>query len=351
MEEGTMPAPQFHLTFGELVAHHPGIVPAVRRAVAQEPVYTHLGSVFHDLPYYGNMLAEVIRYAAKRPAIDAPWSYRMHCMRPDKFVASFIRAARTTEGLTRDERLALMAGLLSHCALDLTLHPLVNYCARRDVALHGGHETFHHRITEKYHALFFHLERFGEDVIGLPEFKQKAMLVKQGWGGGPIESTILRFVDASYRGAYGDAPAAAQWSIWVRNFSHFARLMSTQVLRHNSLQKRRSIELRRRYYASQEFEFGAFYTHSERRLAELVNLGYEYFEAGELSPVAEERFCTLARIDDLAEPNPAGLPQLPDLPTPVARRRRLLLPLPTLPTLATLTTKTRRRDRQTQRAA
>src|SRR5438552_5377831 len=110
-----MPAPQLHLTFGELVAHHPEIVPEMRRAVASEPVYTHLGSIFHDLPYYGNMLAEAIRYGFRRPAIDAPWAYRMHCMRPDRFAASFIRAARTTDGLTQDERLALVAGLLSHC--------------------------------------------------------------------------------------------------------------------------------------------------------------------------------------------------------------------------------------------
>ncbi|HEX2572407.1 MAG TPA: hypothetical protein VH877_22870 [Polyangia bacterium] len=347
-----MPAPQFHLTFGDLVAHHPGVLPVVRRAVTREPVYTHLGSLFHDLPYYGNMLAEMIRYAAQRPAIDSPWSYRMHCMRPDKFVASFLRAAHTTEGLTRDERLALVAGLMSHCALDLTLHPLVNYVARRDTALNGGHETFHHRITEKYHALFFHLERFGEDVIGLPEFKQKAMLVKQGWGGGPIESAILRFVDASFRGAYGDAPSATQWSTWVRNFSHFARLMSTPVCRRNSLKTRRNADLRRRYYASDEFEFGAFYAHSERRLAELVNLGYEYFEAGDLSSAAEERFCALARIDDLAEPDPTELPLLPALPTAVERRRRLHLPLPALTTLTTLTTPSLQRDRSsTQRAA
>ena len=61
-----MPAPQFHLTFGELVARHPEIRPAMRLAVAAEPVYTHLGSIFHDLPYYGNMILEAIRYGFRR---------------------------------------------------------------------------------------------------------------------------------------------------------------------------------------------------------------------------------------------------------------------------------------------
>ena len=67
-----MPAPQFHLTFGELVARHPGIQPAVRAAVESDPVYTRLGSIFHDLPYYGNMLVEAIRYGLSRPALDEP---------------------------------------------------------------------------------------------------------------------------------------------------------------------------------------------------------------------------------------------------------------------------------------
>src|SRR5207244_5892183 len=140
--EELMPAPQFHLTFGELVANHPQIDSAVRAAALADPTYTHLGAIFHDLPYYGNMLGEIARYAFRRPAIDAPWAYRMHCIRPERFAASFVRSARLAVGLTESERLALLAGLFSHCALDLTLHPLVNYCARRDTALLGGHESF-----------------------------------------------------------------------------------------------------------------------------------------------------------------------------------------------------------------
>ena len=85
-----MPAPQFHLTFGELVARHPGIDAEVRNAIDAEPVYTHLGSIFHDLPYYGNMILEAVRYGLRFPAIDAPWGFRMHYMRPDRFAASFV---------------------------------------------------------------------------------------------------------------------------------------------------------------------------------------------------------------------------------------------------------------------
>src|SRR5262245_38510328 len=136
-----MPAPQFHLTFGSLVQHQEGVPEVLRRACANEPVYTRLGAIFHDLPYYGNMIIEALRYGLVRPALGKPWSYRMDSVRPAHFVASFIRAAATTPSLGREEGLALMGGLISHCALDLTLHPLVNYCARRDTAFLGGHES------------------------------------------------------------------------------------------------------------------------------------------------------------------------------------------------------------------
>src|SRR5438132_1707920 len=70
--------------------------------------------------------------------------------------------------------------LVPHVALDLALHPLVNYGARRDVVEKGGHESTHHRVTEKYHALFFHLERFGDDPIGTPAFAERTRITKEG---------------------------------------------------------------------------------------------------------------------------------------------------------------------------
>jgi hypothetical protein len=329
-----MPAPQFHLTFGELVAHHPLVRADVRDAVVAEPQYTHLGSIFHDLPYYGNMLAEMIRYGLRRPAIDAPWAYRMHCIRPDRFAASFVRAARLTPGLEEREGLALVAGLFSHCALDLTLHPLVNYCARRDTHLYGGHETFHHRITEKYHALFFHVERFGDDVMGTPDFRLKTHVVKQGHPRRPTaEPQIIAFMREAYRHAYGNAPAPARWTTWVRNFRHFGLATGNQLVLRNSRKTRKNGLLYRRYFKCADFDFNDFYVHSERRVAELVNLAADYFTAGDFSAEAEDRFCALARIDNLAEPSSDGLPALPALPDiqlapiePAPARRPKLVP-------------------------
>ena len=57
-----MPAPQLHLTFGDLVQHNALCPPALRKACAAEPIYARFGSIFHDLPYYyAPMVFEAVR--------------------------------------------------------------------------------------------------------------------------------------------------------------------------------------------------------------------------------------------------------------------------------------------------
>jgi hypothetical protein len=311
-----MPAPQLHLTFGNLVCQNDRVPARLRHACAAEPVYVRLGAIFHDLPYYrpelGNMAVEAVRYWLEQPALDEPWAYRMHSVRPDAFVASYIRAAASTLGLTDEERLALVGGLISHCALDLALHPLVNYCARRDTTRHGGHESVHHRLTEKYHALFFHLDKLGEDPIGRHDFYKQTQVVKQGsWLRATVEKPIGELMQSAYRGAYGDAPDVATWAGWVRSFRHFGAMVSTPFAAKNSAKKRQDPSLRDRYFENDRFRFYEFYPVAEERLGELAQLALDYFDG----KISEAEFRSAARIDDLAEPNPQlqGLPPLETL--------------------------------------
>src|SRR6187549_982906 len=106
-----MPAPQLHLSFGLSLSNDSQVPERMREACRREPIYTRLGSIVHDLPYYGNMLVESIRYGLGSPAVDEPWAYRMHSVEPARFVASYVRAAALSAGLTTDERLALVGGL------------------------------------------------------------------------------------------------------------------------------------------------------------------------------------------------------------------------------------------------
>ncbi len=307
-----MPAPQLHLSFALSIVDDARLPHRVREACRREQTYVRLGSIVHDLPYYGNMLVETVRYGLGAPAVDEPWAYRMHSVEPARFVASYIRAARRAPALTTDERLALVGGLLSHCALDLALHPLVNYCARRDTRELGGHESMHHRVTEKYHALFFHFARRGYDPIGTAEFREWTRVTKMGTPlSARCEPGLTAFITDAYTGAYGSAPPVARWSSWVRSFRHFGLLVGSPLAARNSRAMQKDVRLRLRYFENAHFDFWGFYAGAERRLQHLVELGLGYFDAADFSTEAEARFVAASAIDDLAEPAlSADLPRL-----------------------------------------
>src|SRR5438132_11846909 len=112
-----MPAPQLHLTFGEFLGREVELPDEMRAACANEPRYTRLGSIFHDLPYYGNMALMAIRYGLRRPAEESYWGTKLHYDRPDEFLARLVESARTIDApLAQTERLAIVSGFCSHVA-------------------------------------------------------------------------------------------------------------------------------------------------------------------------------------------------------------------------------------------
>jgi hypothetical protein len=288
----------------------------MRAAVAREPRYTRLGAIVHDLSYYGNMLAETARYFLRAAPLDAPWGYRMHSVQPARFVASFIAAAGNVQGLTADERLALTGGILSHCALDLALHPLVNYIARRDTDELGGHEAVRHRFAEKYHALFFHKERLGADPIGTPTILEWTDVTKEGTRTqARVEAPIAALIDRAYRVAYGGAPSTTTWARWVRSFRQFGKLASGPIARWDSaklLGPRHAPALRARYVENDVFSLYEFYAQAERKLVALTQTGAAFLDAGDFSLDGIEQLTAALGFDDLAEP--ADDPTLPALP-------------------------------------
>src|SRR4051794_5853388 len=109
-----MPAPMLHLTFGALCAEDKDAHPTLARAMQAEPVYTRLGSIIHDLPYYTNIAKSAMRFAMGLPGLPSAWGYKIHFEKPGLLLRNFVERARIQTGLTLDERLALMAGFVSH---------------------------------------------------------------------------------------------------------------------------------------------------------------------------------------------------------------------------------------------
>ena len=309
-----MPAPQLHLTFGETLGRERLLAADLRAACAAEPRYTRLGAIFHDLAYYGNMIWMAIRYGLRRPAEESYWGAKIHYDRPDEFLAHFVANARSIDNeLTRNERLAIVSGFCSHVALDLAMHPLVNYIARRDQRAEGGAESHHHRLAEKYHAMFYHLDtRDGVDLIGSPEMHEKTRVTKQtSIARLAAEKPLVDFAISTYELMWNDAPAREEWQGWVRSFQHFGILVGGYWARRNS-RLMRTEENKRRYFQCPDFDFYEFWEAGRLRGIEIANKAFEYFERGVFDAGARAKFVADVAFDGtLAEPLGLRGPALP----------------------------------------
>jgi hypothetical protein len=246
-------------------------------------------------------------------AETSTWAGLVHGENPAEFFARFVEAVHRYEGdLTRHERLALVLGLASHEASDSCIHPLVNWCAWRDHVELGGEPSHQHRITEKYQCLFFHLERFGEDVMGTPASREAAMVTKnRSVLRLATEQPVVDVVRSAFQLAHGAAPEAREVGRWVRAFSQFGLAMSSALARRNSM-KYRTEDLKRRYYRNDQFDFMAYYEAAADFAIELGNLAIDFYDAGDFSERARARFIAAADLDDnIAAPTEKRCPPLP----------------------------------------
>src|SRR5215471_7978148 len=311
-----MPAPQLHLTFGETLGRERLLAPDLRSACAAEERYTRRGAIFHDLAYYGNMAWMAVRYGLRRPAEESYWGAKIHYDRPDEFLAHYVANARSIDNeLTRNERLAIVAGFCSHVALDLAMHPLVNYIARRDQRAEGGAESHHHRLAEKYHAMFYHLAtRENVDLIGSSEMHEKTRVTKQtSLLRLAVEKHLVDFAISSYQLMWDESPAREEWQGWVRSFAHFGVLVGGYWARRNS-RLMRTDENRHRYFQCEDFDFYDFWEAGRVRGIEIANRAFEYFERGVFDVQARAKFVADVAFDGtLAEPLGLRGPALPKL--------------------------------------
>lgn len=163
-----MPAEGIHLTALREAIASPSFPAAARRATTRHEAAARLGSVVLDLPYFDRYLAEVARYALKRPPRPSPFGQKIH----EEAAVPVARAVLERARETRSDRLAAVAlGLVSHASMDRQLHPLVNALARR---YHDGlgHDAAH-REVEKFQSIAFH-----EDYLGCARLMGTTVVVR-----------------------------------------------------------------------------------------------------------------------------------------------------------------------------
>ncbi len=306
-----MPGATLHITFSSLIADA-DLPPRFATAIRNNLRYAHFGSMALDLPYYGNMALMALRYGLNRPAEFRAWGKRIHDDGGAVPVYSRLCARVAEPGpLGEEARLALLAGVASHIALDVAQHDLVRFIARREAGRGHGDESFHHRYAEKFHSMFFHLDHFGRDPIGSPEWLALTKLAPRGsmvWR--RHEPAVTQLWLGALADHYGDAPTVGQWTSWLRNFIHFGFLTSGYLARRNT-RLYSTAENRRVYYSNDLFHVPDHMDAATRLAGRILTLTAEYLDAGRFDDRSRRQF-----IDDLQLPQSLGWPDATNAPHP-----------------------------------
>jgi hypothetical protein len=215
-----MPAEGIHLTALREAMASPALSAPVRRRLVRRDDAARLGALVPDLAYFDRYTREVIRYVAKRPARPSPWGAAIHDGGAVALLGSLLSIARREH----DGDLAAIAlGLASHCAIDRTLHPLVNALARTYPT--GASHDASHREVEKFQSVCFHERYLGRDTMGTPAITGY-LAIQLALRPDP---RILGWLGEAWSSALGAAPTTRELNRFLRGYAAHAWLLGTPL--------------------------------------------------------------------------------------------------------------------------
>ena len=219
-----MPAEAVHLS--ALQDSAPLVAAEAARALGAHPGAARLGAVLVDLPYFERFPIELAGYVLRRPPRPSAWGDRFHRAAPSRVGFELLRAARATSGPERAPLLALALGYVSHCAVDWTLHPLVNRLARARAQRLGSTEGVEHREVEKFQSVLFHTARFETEFMGSPTLRRH---ISVDAGALLVDAGLHSAIDRALHAALGDAPTRASWRAWARGYAQYVGVLSSPL--------------------------------------------------------------------------------------------------------------------------
>ena len=196
-DPAVVPAEGIHLTALREAMASPALSANARRRLVRNDDAARLGAIFVDLPYFHRFTNEVLRYVMGFPAKPSIWGATLHDGGAIDLLGALIDVARRE----RDEMLGAIAlGVASHCAIDRSLHPLINALARKHVV--GKNHDASHREVEKFQSICFHEHYMGRDMMGTAEIT--SYLTIRLTEGIPERVSVLAL--EAWRRAMGTAP-------------------------------------------------------------------------------------------------------------------------------------------------
>ena len=224
-----MPALLLHMTLAKETALRPDVPPALAPVLARERPALILGSILPDLPYHSHFGMQVVRHLLRKEYVLTEWGDVFHTRGTGQLPLAMLSWAvrQQLETAAREKVLALVAGYLSHHAVDRIGHPPVNRLVQRH-RRPGEPVVVVHARLERIQSLLYHTDRLGFDITGTPTPRQ---MVSEMAGAHLVARRLERPLWLALRAAslevHGRAPSSRELADWLWGVTAYGWLLSS----------------------------------------------------------------------------------------------------------------------------
>jgi hypothetical protein len=218
-----MPAPLIHIRGAEALQREGRLASPFQQAVNDYPWAYRLGALLVDLPLFDRFPLKVCLFLVRRPYPTSRWATVLHRRGSTSLAAALLQQAT---GVHRPEMLALVAGLLTHLALDRTMHPAVEEAVDRQVTPRETPDQLHEAL-ENYQSLVWHRTYLGTDGVGTG-LVRSSLAVGPELTGAPPRWTYEAMAAALSR-VYGMAPTVGEARRWGAGLIGYRALMASPL--------------------------------------------------------------------------------------------------------------------------
>jgi len=211
-----MPAALMHLEGAERVAASPDLAPSLREAATRVPWCYHLGALLPDLPLFDRFWLKVGLFLLRRPYPESRWGAIIHARGAGALAGALLEAGRE-----RHDLLAVLAGLLTHVALDRVMHAPIEKAVRLHVRPTETRAQLHESI-ENYQSLQWHRSQHGRDGLGT-ELVDRIEVAPAG--GKRLPTCVAAAIDAALARTYGTPPSSQIVARWAQGLAAYRDLL------------------------------------------------------------------------------------------------------------------------------
>lgn len=219
-----MPSALLHIQ-GALQLQREARLPASFSAAVEDHIWAYkLGAMLVDLPLFDRFGLKVGLFLLRRPYPESQWGTVLHSRGAGSLVEALLERAR---GPRAEPLQAVAAGLLTHIALDRTMHQPIEAAVREHLRPTETSMQLHEAL-ENYQSLVWHRAHRGCDGLGTPWLREITLSPDRSRRLPPWLSAVFR--DA-LRSIHGESPTAREVDRWAAGLAGYRALLQTPMAR------------------------------------------------------------------------------------------------------------------------